>query len=1450
MKIKYAIRSLFIILLTSSTIAHSQKIQTLNFNFNEIDQSTINSLGSPQIQASQYKVFKIEIDSLKSLLIGIAHVDDKRSGFKAKITLPHPDGSMHSYEAFENGTMAPALRTQFPEIKSYDGYGSNGAFVKWDITPQGLHAMIMIPGQSTIFIDPFFKGNSKYYIVYYKKDFLTDKIKECFFNSDNDVLENENQLQEIDFAQIAFGSCELRTYRLAISASAEYTTFHGGTVALAQAAQVTTMNRVNGVFERDMAVRMTIIANNNLIIYTDESTDPFTNGSPGTMINENQSITDQVIGSSNYDIGHVFGTNSGGLAGLGVVCNDSYKGRGVTGSEAPIGDPFDIDYVAHEIGHQFACNHTFNNSCNGNRNNSTAVEPGSGTTIMAYAGICAPNIQNNSDDHFSGISLQEMGAFVLANGGSCPTITELTNQSPNITSTLGDITIPANTPFALTAIATDLDENTLTYNWEQMDNGISPQSPQDNSTVGPNFRSLPSSTSPTRYFPNLQDLNSGGPFTWEVLSSVSRSMNFRVTVRDNAVDGGCNDHADLTVTTDGNSGPFLIDYPSENGISWQGLSTQTVSWSVAGTDNAPVACSAVKILLSTDGGLTFPTTLASNVTNDGSQAITVPNITSTNAIVMVMCSNGTFFDISDNPFEITNTTFDYLLSSTQNITNVCQPNNAQFTIDVGTLGGYNDAVTLSITGLPPGASESFSINPIIPGNSSVFTISNTDLITLGSYTITVNASSTTGDKTIELTLNVSEGSPEAITQTTPLNEAIGVPASTSFTWSSTLASNSTYAIDIANDPSFTNIIDQATNLSQTNYTSSELANANTYYWRVRASNDCGTSSWSETFSFVTNSCSTYQSNDVGQTINEESTTSTIEVTEEGTITEIQITLLNIAHEYVGDLSATLSSPSGTVVQLFNQPGQPATEYGCDNQDILVSFSDIADATSDDFESTCQETTPAISGVFQSIDLMSNFNGESITGVWTLTVFDSYPTEDDGVLNNWSLELCTDYITCNEAVLPVVENLTRCPGSQTLLVFEDGELNDATSWNWYTESCGGLNVGSGNFIWVSPETTTTYYIIAEGGCVSNDTCSSVTVTIEDSTPPSITCTQTEIVNIEPSCLSTLEDYTNEAYAIDYCDNNSIITQSPAPGTMYSGNQTIYLTATDFSGNQDVCTIEIISQVNYSNSETACDEFFWSGVTYTESGVYSNSYITSTGCDSLATLDLTINYSSNSYESILSCDSYTWNETTYTESGNYVYSSTNMNGCDNLDSLNLNILELENLLIDGEQIGFAETDNNSYSILNSNQSSTYFWSLSNNTGTIDGGNANNSEINISWGAEDSETILCAYEKDEYDCEGPETCITIDVKRPTSIKDFEEEILSIYPNPFKNQTKVSFNNSKQSKANLKLIDSRGRIVRDYKGITTNNIIIKKEKLAEGLYYIELKLNNQISRKTIIIQ
>jgi hypothetical protein len=733
---------LIFLILGANLLAFSQK--KIPAVFKEVDFPISRSLEEQQIQAKHYKIYKLSLSEIKAGLKGVSHRENQSQHLVLEI--PFPDGSLHSYKVFENSTMHPELAAKFPEIRAYDGYGIShpGEFLKFDVTPQGFHAMAMLPGEGTVFIDPMFKGETEFYMVYYKKDFMTTKTATC------QITDLEKSYYEFDDAtRVPYASCNLRTYRMALAATAEYTTFQGGTVLLAQAAQVTTMNRVNGIYEKNMGITMTIIANNNLLIYTNANTDPYTNGDANKMIGENQTNVTNVIGSANYDIGHVFGTNSGGLAGLGVVCSNTNKARGVTGSSSPKGDSFDVDYVAHEVGHQFGANHTQNNSCQ--RNTNTAMEPGSASTIMGYAGICTPNVQNFSDAYFHGVSLREMGVFISGGTHTCPVKSTLTNSAPVITSTNGGVTIPKGTPFALTGIATDADGDVLTYNWEQMNNQTSTQPPVATSTGGPNFRSFTPSVNPTRYFPRLSALAANGPFTWEVLPTVARTMNFRLTVQDNHQVASCNDYMDVTVTTSGTIGPFVVTYPNATGISWAASSTQTVTWDVAGTTDTPVNCQTVDIFLSTNGGQTYPIVLATGVPNNGSSQITVPDLGTNTARVMVMSSAGTFFNISRFNFAITLSTFS--LTSNLSSNTSCLPESVSYTVNVNSLGGFTDPVTLSVSGLPTGATHTFNPAVVTPGSSSILTVFSTTQVAPGNYNMVVTGTSNAIVKTYNLGYN-------------------------------------------------------------------------------------------------------------------------------------------------------------------------------------------------------------------------------------------------------------------------------------------------------------------------------------------------------------------------------------------------------------------------------------------------------------------------------------------------------------------------------------------------------------------------------------------------------------------------------------------------------------------------------------------------------------------------
>jgi hypothetical protein len=568
------------------------------------------------------------------------------------IPIPLPNGSTSRFRFVESPIMEPGLAAQFPNLKTYSGQGLDdpSASIRFDLTQVGFHAMILTAG-TTIYVDPLAKGNSTVYVSYFKSDLRkAGWTFECL-TQDTFAAAPAPPIT----SPFVVGGATLRTYRLALAATGEYTAFHGGTVAGALAAIVTSVNRVNAVYERDLAVRMLLVANNNQIIYTNSATDPYSNNSGSTMLGQNQSNLDLVIGTANYDIGHVFSTGGGGVASLRSVCSTTSKARGVTGSSQPVGDGFDIDYVAHEMGHQFGGNHTFNgttSSCGGgNRASSAAYETGSGSTIMAYAGICgAENLQPNSDDYFHVKSLEEISAFINGTGGGCAIATNTGNQPPTVNAGL-TYTIPSQTPFGLTAAGNDANGDALTYCWEQYDLGTA-SPPLTDDGARPIVRSYNPAASPTRVFPRLTDLLANTASVGETLPTTNRTMNFKVTARDNRAGGGGIQDASTQVIVRADAGPFLVTSPNTP-VSWSGGSTQTISWNVANTTNAPVSCANVKISLSTNGGLSFPTVLAASVPNTGGAVVNLPNIPTTQARIKVEAVGNIFFDLSNTNFTIT-----------------------------------------------------------------------------------------------------------------------------------------------------------------------------------------------------------------------------------------------------------------------------------------------------------------------------------------------------------------------------------------------------------------------------------------------------------------------------------------------------------------------------------------------------------------------------------------------------------------------------------------------------------------------------------------------------------------------------------------------------------------------------------------------------------------------------
>ena len=649
----------------------------------------ISRLDVPTIEVDEFGIWTLDVDQLEEYLatVTVGHAFEAKTS-EFILMLPMPEGHVERFSVVNSPIMAPELVKRFPAIQVYAGQGidSPEKTVRFDVTPQGFHGMILGNGE-TVYIDPYHPGERELVIVYTRSAFYKstskkaegcqalehDDYKPLMHDADPEYGRKEvNTMgRKTVVSNRADNGTQLRTYRLALACTGEYAQFHGGTVANVLSAMNTSMARVNGIYERDACLTMQIIANNDDIIYLNGSNDPYSNGSGSAMLSQNINTCNSVIGSSNYDIGHVYSTGGGGVAYLQSPCS-SLKAGGVTGQGSPVGDPFDVDYVAHEMGHQYGGNHTQNNSCN--RASSAAYEPGSATTIMGYAGICPPNLQSNSDDHFHNHSINEMIAYTVNGGGnSCAVKTPTGNSIPTVNAGVDGLVVPISTPLELTASGSDADGDALSYNWEQYDLGPATASGDNNLTNPsgnqPIFRSFSSTSSPTRTLPRVQDLVNNTSTIGEFLPDYSRNLKFKCSVRDNRAGGGgfADDLKTLSVTA--NAGPFLVQSPNGGGTV-TGNSFLPITWEVAGTNGNGVNCSTVDIYLSTDGGYTFPTLLLGGTPNDGSVAVSLPNISTSNARIKVKASNNVFFDISNGNFSIeqgASIDYDLAISSIQGL---------------------------------------------------------------------------------------------------------------------------------------------------------------------------------------------------------------------------------------------------------------------------------------------------------------------------------------------------------------------------------------------------------------------------------------------------------------------------------------------------------------------------------------------------------------------------------------------------------------------------------------------------------------------------------------------------------------------------------------------------------------------------------------------------------------
>jgi hypothetical protein len=627
------------------------------------------SLGKQILIPEHYRIVSTDQQELMSFLSGLSD----QPGKAAVISLPCPDGTSMDFHIWRASMMEEPLQSKYSEIQTFTAVAKDNKNItaKIDFTVRGFHAMVF-DGDNTFMIDPYSDVADGYYSVYYKRDYKRPEgqLMTCDLDSEQRIKDaSGNAPEHINGdnpgpALKQYGSTR-KTFRLALSCTGEYAVAVGGsipTTASVLSAMVTSMNRVNGIYERELGVTMILIGNNDLLVYLNPGSDPFTaNNNGGQLLGQNQNNTTTVIGSPNYDIGHIFSTGGGGIAFLGCVCSNTQKARGVTGSANPVGDPYDVDYVAHEMGHQFAGDHSFNR-CSNTEYEFTAYEPGSGSTIMAYAGICGPvnNIQFHSDAYFHSISLDEISDF-LENDGSCA-VDAVGAPSVILPAINNSYSIPYLTPFELLApVATADSSDTMTYCWEQanLGNFQEDESGAANFTDGPSFRTFLPSANRLRIFPRIDSLlNNITSYRGERLPAVARTLNFKLTARNILHGMGAFNLSDDNVTLNViNTGqPFKVTSPDLATDTLYANTIRTITWNIAQTNVAPISTPTVDIFLSVDSGYTYPILVAGGVPNTGSYAATMPDTSSLKARIKIKGAGNVFFDISNANFKLLDTT--------------------------------------------------------------------------------------------------------------------------------------------------------------------------------------------------------------------------------------------------------------------------------------------------------------------------------------------------------------------------------------------------------------------------------------------------------------------------------------------------------------------------------------------------------------------------------------------------------------------------------------------------------------------------------------------------------------------------------------------------------------------------------------------------------------------------
>lgn len=980
------------------------------------------------------------VESMRSVPHENSVTNIKNEGFL--ITLPTADGKIIPFRIVESPVLSEGIALKYPSIKTYKGVSVDQykANVRLSVTPQGIHAVLWTPNGEQ-YIDPYVQQQQENFIVYYTRDYPNNEysgIPICGNSEEEYTVRPTGFNPSKRFTE----QVEIREYRLAMACTGEWGT-RRGTVEKALSDIAVMTNRMNLIYEQEFAIRFKIIDDNDKIIFLDPDTDPYSNSDEGRrLVGINTSRLNAIIPSNSYDVGHVLSVcfDIGGVAQLGSACQ-SNKGNGVTCHNNSDLTTIVTRVMAHEVGHQFDASHTWNRctSAADQRASNTAYEPGSGTTIMSYAGTCGTdNVAGDNDAYFHIASIEQITDKSTSGGNAygCAQKTLIDNHFPVVTVPTKTYVIPVSTPFELSGSASDEDGDALTYVWEQYDNG--PESPLgEPNTLGPLFRSVkPSATGDIRFFPNAPNILQGRLNEKnEVLPTVTRNLNFKLTVRDNNINGGGVSVESYGIQSNDNAGPFEVTYPRLDGNFKIGEEI-TVTWDVANTDQAPINCKTVNIYASYNTALRNDdpnlVPLALGVANDGAQEVVIPNQTSNFVRFVVKAADNIFLASGILPSRIQQPTEPtvYFELPASSLT-ACVPLVAEYTIATQGLGGLTEDISFDVTGLPVGAEVSFEPATVTPGQSTKMILDLSNVV--GDQITELRLKAIAGAQdTLErvLSLNLVSSRLDDIDLLAPDNGAVGLEARPTFEWTS-LEDADNYRFQLSENPAFDSddlIANNVTNLT-TFSPQVILDKSKIYFWRVNASNTCRDGEWTSIRVFSTEalSCAEYTIDPLNEPISGSGTPTVeikVNVPIDGAISDLNIKTIAAEHTRPSDIEAYLVAPDLTEVTLFKRKCPS-------NQNINVGLDD---------QSPQFFTCPINLGrIYRPEGKLSDFNGKNQKGEWTLR-FDDKSPGSGGRLTSFIFEICSNValdppFIINNNILDI-NPLDNLPIKQDLLLAGD------------------------------------------------------------------------------------------------------------------------------------------------------------------------------------------------------------------------------------------------------------------------------------------------------------------------------------------------------------------------------------------------------------------------------